>query len=69
MTPSTQQQSIETLLAGTVTVAEAARLTGLSTRTIIRYLDSGRLTRLRLGPRAVRVVRAELDALVTEVTR
>lgn len=37
------------------TVAEVAELFSLSERTIRRYVDSGRLTAYRVGPRALRL--------------
>ena len=47
-----------------LTVAETARLLKVSTVTIHRWLKQGRLPSYRVGPRAVRVRRADLNAVV-----
>lgn len=46
-----------------VSVPEAAKQFNCSTRTIRRYIADGRLTGYRIGPRMLRVDRAELDRL------
>ena len=47
-----------------LTLADAADLHGVTVRTLQRWLDTGLLTRYKLGPRLVRVDRAELESLV-----
>jgi excisionase family DNA binding protein len=47
------------------TVAEAAKRVGLSTMTIRRYIDQGRIPARRLGPRLVRVDLRAVDQLFT----
>lgn len=47
-----------------LTKAEAAELLGVSPATISRWLKEGRLPAYRLGPRAVRIRRADLDDLL-----
>ena len=49
-----------------VTITEAAQRLGVHEATINRYLNDGRLSRYRLGPRLVRISVAELDALVAK---
>jgi len=46
------------------TVAEAAKLLKVSTTTLHRWLKQGRLHAYRVGPRAVRVHRADLAKLL-----
>lgn len=47
-----------------VDVREAATLAGLSVATIRRYIYDGRLPAYRLGPRKVRVVASDVEALL-----
>lgn len=48
-----------------LTIPEAARLLKVSTVTLGRWLRAGRVPSYRVGPRAVRIRRADLDALLT----
>ena len=48
-----------------LTIQQAAEAKNLSTKTIRRYISSGRLTAYRVGPRAIRVDRESLLALET----
>ncbi len=50
-----------------LTKAEAAKLLKVSPVTISRWLKQGRLPAYRLGPRAIRIRRADLDALLDPV--
>ncbi|MEX1254092.1 MAG: helix-turn-helix domain-containing protein [Dehalococcoidia bacterium] len=46
------------------TVAEAASVLNVSRTTIWRWIDAGRLTAYRVGPRTIRIAREQLDALI-----
>ena len=48
-----------------ISLNEAANLTGLSERTLRRYVSEGRLPGYRVGPRALRVRATDLDRLVS----
>ena len=48
-----------------LTIQQAAEAKNLSTKTIRRYIASGRLTAYRVGPRAIRVDRESLLDLET----
>lgn len=48
-------------------LAVAAQRAGVSERTIRRWIAEGRLVGYRIGPRLLRVDRAELDALFSVV--
>ena len=48
-----------------LTIGEAAKLLKISTVTLGRWLKEGRLPAYRIGPRAVRIRRADLNALLT----
>ncbi|MHB8574039.1 MAG: helix-turn-helix domain-containing protein [Dehalococcoidia bacterium] len=48
-----------------LTVAEAAKLLRVSTVTMHRWLKQGRLPAYHVGPRAVRIRRQDLDAIIT----
>lgn len=45
----------------------AAEYLGVSTKTIRRYIASGALTGYRIGPKLLRVDRAELDAMLSPI--
>jgi excisionase family DNA binding protein len=45
-------------------ISDAARYTGLSTQTIRRWINDGKLTAHRPGARKTLISRQELDALV-----
>jgi excisionase family DNA binding protein len=49
--------------AGFVTIPEAMKLLGVSRSTIYEFLDSGQLTRRKIG-KSVRIERAEINAVV-----
>ena len=48
-------------------ISEAADYLGVSTKTIRRYIASGRLTGYRAGPRLIRVDLNELDAVLRPI--
>lgn len=50
------------------TLADAARRTGLSLRTLRRDVKTGRLPAYRYGNRAIRVRPADVDALLVPVS-
>ena len=52
-----------------LTIGEAARLLKVSTVTVQRWLKQGRLPAYRVGPRAVRIRRQDLAALLTPARR
>lgn len=43
-------------------VADAAEYVGVTTKTIRRWISSGHLPASRLGPKLIRIRRADLDA-------
>lgn len=53
------------------TVAEAARRLRLSPSTVWRWIDSGKLTAYRIGPKAIRIKTTDLAAMIqpTHTTR
>ena len=52
-----------------LTIAEAAKHLKVSTLTVHRWLKAGRLPAYHVGPKAVRIRRADLQALLTPVAR
>ncbi len=52
-----------------LTMAEAAEALKVSQVTVARWLKQGRLPSYRLGPRAVRIRRADLVAVLSPATR
>ncbi len=54
-------------IASYETIAEAARRTGVSTKTIRRRIAEGRLTGYRFGPTLIRLNPAEVDALLRPI--
>ena len=48
-------------------INDAAEYAGVSTKTIRRYIASGRLTGYRFGPRLIKINLAEVDALLSAV--
>lgn len=50
-----------------VSLADASEHVGVSERTIRRWIADGRLAGYRVGPRLLRVDRAELDALFAAI--
>jgi excisionase family DNA binding protein len=50
-----------------ITIAEATRLLKVGRTTLHRWLKQGRLRAHRVGPKAVRIRRADLDRLITPV--
>ena len=48
-------------------IAAAAKSTGVSPKTIRRYIAAGRLTGYRVGPRLIRVDLNEVDALLHRI--
>lgn len=46
-----------------VTLAQASDILALDEKTLRRYVATGRLTGYRVGPRALRLDAAEIDAL------
>jgi excisionase family DNA binding protein len=49
-----------------LTVRQAARLLGVSTKRVYQYVEQGRLESLRLGPRQMRIPRPSLEQLVRQ---
>lgn len=49
------------------TLATAAEVAGVSTKTIRRYISSGRITGYRMGPRMIRVDIRELQQLLAPI--
>jgi excisionase family DNA binding protein len=47
--------------------ADAAAYLNVSEKTLRRYISSGRLTGYRVGPKLIRIDRAELDALLSPI--
>ncbi len=45
----------------------AAEYAGVSTKTVRRYIASGRLTGYRIGPRLIKIDLAEVDALLSPI--
>lgn len=62
MTDAVTSQPVETDL---LTIPEAAEVLKVSAVTVSRYLKQGRLPAFRVGPRAVRIRRGDLDRLLT----
>ncbi len=50
-----------------LSVNDAADYTGVSTSTIRRYIENGRLRAYRMGQRLVKVQQADLDALMRPI--
>jgi excisionase family DNA binding protein len=50
-----------------LTLAQAAELLGVHTRTIRRRIADGQLRAYRLGPRLVKVAAADVEALLTPI--
>ena len=50
-----------------LTIESAADMLAVHPRTIRRYIDAGDLPAYRLGPRQIRVKRADVDALLTPI--
>ncbi|NKV30735.1 helix-turn-helix domain-containing protein [Rhodococcus hoagii] len=46
------------------TLAEAAEILSVSTRTVRRYISAGKLKAYRVGPRVIRVDLSELDRVM-----
>ncbi|MEX2227763.1 MAG: helix-turn-helix domain-containing protein [Dehalococcoidia bacterium] len=51
------------------TVAEAAEMLGVSVSTIWRWVDSGQLPAFRVGPKAIRIKRQDVEAAIQPVSR
>jgi excisionase family DNA binding protein len=49
-----------------MTIPEFAKEIGLSERTIHRYISEGIIDAYRLGPKALRIHRNQLDKLITK---
>lgn len=48
-----------------MSVKEAAELAGVAVKTIRRYIELGRLTKYRFGPKLIRVSETEVRSLAT----
>ena len=48
-----------------LSIAEAAEHVGVSTKSIRRYVSDGRLRAYRTGPKLLRIMLSDLDAMVT----
>ena len=46
-----------------MTRAQVAEYLGVTVRTVARYIDSGQLRAYKRGPRAIRILRPDVDAL------
>lgn len=57
------QESVERDGEDLLTIAEAAEILKVSTVTLSRWRRQGRLPTLKIGPRAVRIRRADLDRI------
>lgn len=57
------QESVDRDGEDLLTIAEAAELLKVSTVTLSRWRRQGRLPTLKIGPRAVRIRRADLDLI------
>lgn len=62
--PRTPRNRRERRHAELIGLQEAAERCGLSYKTIRRYIGSGRLKAVRVGPRLIKVDAADVDALV-----
>ncbi|MCD2443458.1 helix-turn-helix domain-containing protein [Agromyces sp. SYSU K20354] len=51
-----------------ITIATAAALTDVSTETVRNWISRGYLPAVRLGPRLIRIRRADLDNLGKSLT-
>lgn len=52
-----------------VSIEEAARIAGLSTKTIRRRIADGSIPAFRFGPRSIRIKLADLEAAAKPVPR
>lgn len=50
-----------------LTLADASAYVGLDEKTLRRYVSQGRLRAFRVGPRAIRIDAAELEALIRPI--
>lgn len=50
-----------------ISINDAAKYAGVSTKTIRRWIASGRVTGLRAGPRLIRVDLNELNAMLRPI--
>ncbi len=64
---SLRQNSTDASRRKNMTLAEAAKWYGVSQRTLRRRVAEGRLRAYRVGPRAIRVSVADLDALAEPI--
>lgn len=51
------------------TVSDAARTLGVSPSTVWRWIDGGKLPALRVGPKAIRIRRRDVEAAIQPVTK
>ena len=51
-----------------VGITEAAEYLGVNPRTIRRYVESGRISGYRVGPRLIKVDLDDIDALIQPIT-
>jgi excisionase family DNA binding protein len=51
------------------TVAEVADMLGVSASTVWRWVDSGKMPAVRVGPKAIRIRREDAEAAVRPATR
>ncbi len=51
------------------TVAEAANILGVSVSTVWRWIDSHRLAAFRLGPKAIRIKKQDVEAAIQPVAQ
>lgn len=50
-----------------ISIGEAAEYLSVTDRTVRNFIAQGRLNGYRIGPRTIRVDRAEVDALLTPI--
>jgi excisionase family DNA binding protein len=51
-----------------ISIAETAQVMKVSTKTVRRYIAQGRITAHRMGPRFIRIDRAEIERTLRPIT-
>lgn len=67
MTNNQNMPSVPAVAPRFANLATAAQITGVSTRSIRRYIDAGRITGYRIGPRMIRIDLNELQDMLTPI--
>lgn len=52
-----------------LSIKQASQIVGLSEKTVRRFIESGELPAHRVGPKAVRIYRSDLDAFIQPLPR